>query len=103
LSSISLFLLFYPPPFFFCIFCIFSFYLFFCFLSLFLPIFIYLSFLFILHAVFSLTSHFILSSLLSPHQFYFKLFQLYLCFHSFVASCKSKGRFPSHVVMRRAS
>lgn len=74
---------------------------FFCFLSLFLPIIIFHSCLFLM-LCFPFMSHIILSSLLPPHQSYFNLFQLYLCFHPFFTSCKSKRRFPSHVVMRRA-
>lgn len=74
-----------------------------CCLSFLLPIIIYFSFLFIPPAVFSFHEplHSKFSS--SSSSFYFKLFQLYLCFHPFVATCKSKRRFPSHVVMRRAS
>lgn len=66
------------------------------------PLFIFNSCLLLL-LCFPFMSHFILSSHLRPHRFYFNLVQLYLFFHPFVACCKSKRRFPSHVVMRRTS
>lgn len=68
----------------------------------FLWLFVFHSCLFLL-LCFPFMIHFILSSLLRPHQFCFNLYQFYLCFHPFVAFCKSKRRFLSHAVMRRAS
>jgi hypothetical protein len=65
-------------------------------------LFIFHSYLFLL-LCFPFMSHFILSSLLRPYRSILICFSFICVSIRFVVACKSKRRFPSHVVMRRAS